>query len=195
MFTGRMMFALATVLTVAPATAQNADSKPPLVVRGEPGPGQHALDPLVGDWDVTMTLFAAMGSPEKPYTAKLRTHREWIANGRFLRDVSEGPNYFRQGTLGYSNMDKRYEWVTQDAMNANMMIYLGRAGSGTAQPISMTGNFTDQGILGENMAGKSIGQRTVITIQDRDHHRIDIYMTPPGGRERLVDRKDFVRHQ
>ena len=173
--------------------SEEKEQAPPLVQRGMPSGGHKALEPLVGDWDVTMTLYAAMGTPEKPYTVKVRTKREWIAKGRFVRDVSEGPDYFRQGTLGYSNIDLRYEWVTQDAMNANMMVYLGKPGSGVRMPISMSGTFTDQGILGEDTVGKSIGQRTEITITDNDHHRIDLFMTPPGGEERLVDSKAFVR--
>jgi hypothetical protein len=170
-----------------------AQQPPPFAQRGMPGSGQKVLEPLAGDWDVTMTLFAAMGSPQKPFVAKLSCHREWIAQGRFLRDVTEGPNYFRQGTLGYSNMDKRYEWTTQDAINANMMIYLGKPGSGPGLPITMAGSFTDQGILGEADVGKRVAQRTVITLHDRDHHEIDIYFTPSGARERLVDRKVYVR--
>src|SRR3569833_1943350 len=114
-------------------------------MRGMPSGGHKALESLVGDWDVTMTLYAAMGTAENPYKVKVRTKREWIANGRFVRDVSEGPDYFRQGTLGYSNIDSRYEWVTQDAMNANMMVYLGEPGSGVQMPINMSGSFTDQG--------------------------------------------------
>jgi hypothetical protein len=165
----------------------------PLVERGLPGEGHKLLEPLVGDWVVTMTLYAAMGSPEKPYTAKLTTHREWIAGGRYLRDVTEGESFYRQGTLGYSNMDRRYEWVTQDAINTNMMIFLGIPGSGPQIPITMIGSFTDQGILGDSVAGQLVGQRTVIAIQDDDHHRIDLYLTPPGGEERLVDRKVFIR--
>jgi len=30
-------------------------------------------------------------------------------------------------------------------------------------------------------------QRTVITVIDKDHHRFEIYFTPPGGKERLID--------
>jgi len=186
-----LAFAVAVVIPVVPVQAQS--TPPPFVARGLPGPAHRALDPLVGDWDVTMTLYAAMGSPEKPFTAKLTTHREWIAEGHYLRDVTRGANYYRQATLGYSNMDRRYEWVTQDAVNANMMIYLGAPGSGPSHPISMVGTFTDQGILGEASVGKAIGQRTVITIQDPDHHQIDLYFTPPDSTERLVDRKVYVR--
>jgi hypothetical protein len=160
-----------------------------------PGAGQKALQPLEGDWDVTMTLYIATGSPQKPATTKLAAKREWIADGRFLRDVTQGDGYYRQGTMGYSNMDRRFEWVTQDGINAGMMIYLGTPGSGPKVPISMTGTFTDQGLLGETSKGKRVQQRTVVTVQDQDHHRIDLYFTPAGGKERLVGRQKFVRRR
>jgi hypothetical protein len=93
------------------------------------------------------------------------------------------------GVLGYSTMDRRFEWVTQDNLNSGMMICRGAAGSGPNFPASLTGTFTDQGVLGEAVVGKEVGQRSEIVVQDRDHHRIDIYFTPPGGTEQLFDRK------
>jgi hypothetical protein len=35
--------------------------------------------------------------------------------------------------------------------------------------------------------------RTVITIESNDRHRFDLYFTPPGGAERLIDRKIYTR--
>jgi hypothetical protein len=173
-------------------------SAPPFVTRGLPGPGHDALKPLAGDWTVTMELYVALGSAERPFKTTLTAHREWVADGRYLEetvkgDLPNGERYWRRGTLGYSTMDKRYEWVTHDALNTGMMIYLGEPDTGPGLPINMTGAFTDQGILGESYAGRSIGQRTVIEVQDEDHHTIDIYFTPPGERERLIDRKFYAR--
>jgi hypothetical protein len=166
--------------------------------RGMPNEGHKAMEALAGDWQVEMMLYAALGAPEKPFTAKLSTHREWVGDGRFLRDITSGDigangQYWRMGTLGYSTMDKRYEWVTQDRLNANMMIYLGKPNSRRGFPANLVGTFTDQGLLGEQYAGKPIGQRTEITVQDRDHHRIDMYFTPRGEPERLIDRKVYTR--
>lgn len=186
------------------AAAANADERagpvapPPYAVRGMPGPGQLAMKVLAGDWRVRMTLYAAVGTPQKPVVSTdLVAHRELVADGRFLTDETKGTMagqpYFRRGTLGYSNMDGRFEWVTQDALNANMMIYRGASRSGYRFPVSLSGTFTDQGLLGEATAGKTLRQRTVITILDPDHHRFDIYFTPPGGPERLVDRKEYSR--
>jgi hypothetical protein len=83
--------------------------------------------------------------------------------------------------------------VTVDGANANMMIYLGASGSGPQLPISMSGVFTDQGWLGEAMAGKSVPMRTVIRIESNERHVFELYFTPPGGTERLVDQKVYTR--
>lgn len=193
---GALLWAPSLVVFAQPTSVAN--SPPPFVTRGMPGAGQEAMKPLVGDWKVSMWLYAAMGTPDRPAASNdLKAHREWVAGGRFLADVTEGTfggqPYYRRGTLGYSAMDKRYEWVTQDALNANMMIYAGPKGSGPTFPASLQGTFTDQGLLGERSVGKSIRQRTVIKIIDADHHEMDIYFTPPGGKERLIDHKIFTR--
>jgi hypothetical protein len=195
-----LLAAAATLAMAAPASTLTAadDPPPPFVTRGLPADGQKAMAPLAGVWKVTMTVYAAMGTPEKPVTSSdLVARREWIAGGRFLRDVTEGTiggsPYWRMGTLGYSNIDGRYEWVTQDALNANMMIYQGAANAGPQFPASLSGAFTDQGILGERYVGKTIRQRTVIKIDGPDHHTIDLYFTPPDGAERLVDHKGYTR--
>ena len=171
---------------------------PPFVMRGLPGPGHETLKTLAGDWTVAMELYVALGTAETPFKATLTARRQWIAEGRYLvetlkGDLSVGGRYWRMGTLGYNTMDNRYEWVTQDALNTGMMIYLATPGAGPGFPIDMSGTFTDQGVLGETYAGRSIGQRTVIEMQDENHHRIDIYFTPPGEKERLVDRKFYSR--
>ena len=54
------------------------------------------MEPLAGDWKVAMTVYIAMGSPKQPVTSTdLVAHREWIAGGRFLRDVTQGPSAAR----------------------------------------------------------------------------------------------------
>ena len=153
---------------------------------------------LAGKWRVSVTLYMAMASPTRPVTSnEIVTTREWVGGGRFLFDTTTGTiggyPFWRVGTLGYSNVDRRFEWVTQDGINANMMIYLGAPNSGPSFPTSMTGTFTDQGVLGEQYAGKTIGQRTEIIIVSPNEHIFDLYFTPPGEPERLADRNVYTR--
>jgi Protein of unknown function (DUF1579) len=173
--------------------------------RGLPGRGHAALRGLEGDWRVEKALYIAVGTREKPaVSSDLIARRHWIAGRRFLHDVTEGSiaggPYYRMGVLGYSNEDARYEFVTVDGMNANMMIYRSDPVKGAEHSdaarhfaISMSGTFTDQGLISEQTAGLVIAQRTVIRIPSDDRHEIDLYFTPPGRAEMLIDHSIYTR--
>ena len=74
-----------------------------------------------------------------------------------------------------------------------MMRYLGKPRSGKKLPIDMTGVFTDQGVVSEMTVGKTVGQRTVIRIENDDRHVFELYFTPPGRKEQLADRSVYTR--
>jgi hypothetical protein len=183
--------------TVSPDAAADI---PSWARRGLPGTGHAALEPLVGQWNVRMSIHALLGrtSSDPPLVSHdLVATRQWIASGRYLEETTTGSaaggSYWRRGWLGYSNVDARYEWVTVDAINSNMMSYAGQRGSGPHTPIVMTGRFTDQGVTGECNAGKVVTMRTVIHIYDHDGHAIELYVKPPGEPEVLAARMDYVR--
>src|SRR5262245_43498085 len=165
---------------------------PAWVQRGTPSAGPAALGPLVGVWRGHQSVYGTRGrSPDLPpiVSQDIRTTRVWVADGQYIEDTTEGTvegqPYWRRGWLGYSNIDRRYEWVTV-APRVPMMIYLGKPGSGDQLPIEMTGVFTDQGVVSEQTVGKPIGQRTVIRIESPDRHIFELYFTPPGGKEQLA---------
>jgi hypothetical protein len=181
----------------------NKDNPPLVVTNGLPGEMHRRLDALIGEWNVEMSLFIAGGTAEKPLVSTdLVCHRSWIAEtgGKFIKDVTEGKMngdpYYRLGILGYSNMDKRYEWNTVDGLNSMMMTYKGaKENTSASGDIVMSGEFTDQGLLGDKYAGKNIRQRTVIKIESPDRHVFELYFTPPGEKERLIDRKVYTRRK
>ena len=123
--------------------------------------------------------------------------KQWIAGGRYLEDTTTGSiagaDYWRRGWLGYSNVDARYEWVTIDITNANMMYYFAQRGSGPYLPVTLTGTFTDQGVTGEGNAYKVVAMRTVIHVYDSDRHALEFYVKPPGESEVLAVRMDYTR--
>lgn len=57
----------------------------------------------------------------------------------------------------------------------------------------MTGVFTDQGLIEEATVGKQISMRTIIAIESNDRHVIELYFTPPGGDEILIDSSVYTR--
>jgi len=184
---------LLAVLAATAARTEPMVNMKALIERTSPGAGQEALQPLVGKWRVTKSSFWVTGTPEHPVISEaMTTERQWIADGRFLDDTTTGSMggrpYFRTGMLGYNPMDKRYEWTTADNQTPIMMTYYGAVGSALAQPIKMSGQFTDLGVAGEKNVGKNIPMRTEIKITNNDRHTFELYVTPPGEPERLVDR-------
>ncbi|HZS04018.1 MAG TPA: DUF1579 family protein [Blastocatellia bacterium] len=191
------MLAACALLTAVLSAQQPV---PDWVRRGIPGAGHAALNPLIGTWRVHKSIYGTMGrSPDLPpiVSDDITTRREWVADSHYIEDLTEGTvdgkPYWRKGWLGYSNMDRRYEWVTIDSLNTTMMRYLGDPGSGGKMPISMKGVFTDQGVVSEKTVGRPVGQRTVIRIENNDHHTFELHFTPPGGREQLADRSVYTR--
>jgi hypothetical protein len=182
------------------ASSQNREL-PAMVRNGLPGEMHKRLDALAGEWNVEKTIYIAGGTPDKPLVTKdLICRRTWITEtgNRHMLDVTQGTldgnPYYRMGVLSYSTMDKRYEWNTVDALNTMMMTYKGTPGSASAAgDIVMTGQFTDQGVLGDAFIGKTVRQRTTIRIESPDRHVFELYFAPPGGKERLVDRSIYTR--
>jgi len=199
-----MFFLLAAAVPVwSQKNPSPKEEPPPMVTNGLPGAMHKRLEALIGEWNVENTIYIAGGTPEKPLVSNdLICRRSWIAEtgNRFIKDVTEGTMagnpYYRLGTLGYSTMDKRYEWNTVDALNSMMMTYKGAKETPPANgEIVMTGEFTDQGVLGDKYIGKTIKQRTVIKIESADRHVFELSFTPPGEKERLVDRKVYTRRK
>src|SRR5262245_9909229 len=191
------------MLVFAFGEVSQAQQPPAMVRNGQPGPMHRRLDALVGDWNVDMTFYIAGGTEAKPLFANgLTCHREWMTEtgNKHMRDITQGTfganPYYRLGILSYSTMDRRYEWNTVDALNANMMTYKGAKGSARETgDIVMTGEFTDQGVLGDAYAGKNVRQRTVIRVESPNRHVFDLYLTPPGEKERLAVHAVYIRHQ
>ena len=179
--------------------AQTAPSDvPPFVRRGLPGSFHEALKPLEGKWNVEKRIYIAVGTKEHPAVSHAMTcTREWVGGGKHLVDVTQGSlgdsPYYRMGVLGFSTMDHRYEWATFDALNANSMLYASAPMDTPKSRIEMIGTFTDQGLLGEAYAGKSVPMRTMIDIQGPDRHAIDLVFMPRGKAEILIDRSTYTR--
>jgi Protein of unknown function (DUF1579) len=162
--------------------------------RGQRDCGDILPKALAGDWRADKSIYIAMGARERlAESHDLVACRRLVAGGQHLHDITDGPfaggSYYRMETLGSSTMDHLYEFVTVDGRNANIMIYRGGplpADRLASRPpvISMTGNFTDQGLFSEETAGHLVTMRTVITLDDSERHVIELYFTVPGKPER-----------
>ncbi|MBB3726721.1 DUF1579 family protein [Nonomuraea dietziae] len=180
------------------AVAQRAQAAAP-ADNLAPGPYHRTLDPLVGTWKAVKYNYI-LGTGGKPIVSRDMTVRvRWISKtgGRFLEEKTEGTlgdrAYYRLGVLGFSPIDRRYEWTTFDSVTPTAMTYRGAPVSDEASVLSIPGEFTDPGVLGPDYLGETIPMRTVITIRSKNRHTFDLYFTPPGQPERLVDRVVYTR--
>ncbi|MFF8607125.1 DUF1579 family protein [Streptomyces sp. NPDC015346] len=163
----------------------------------QPGPYHRLLDPLEGTWQATKTNYI-LGENGRPVVSRdIVVKTRWLdrTGGRYLQETTQGTlggrPYHRLGVLGFSNIDRRYEWTTFDNVTPQAMTYRGGPVEGRPTVLSIPGEFTDPGILGH--AGRSIPMRTVITIDPEGHHTFELYFTPPGEEERLVDKVAYTR--
>lgn len=185
-------------IAVSAVQAQTSDlDMPALIKRTTPGAGQAELKPLLGKWRVEKANFL-LGEGGKPVKSEAMTaERVMIGDGRFISDTTTGKlggrPYFRTGLLGYNNIARRYELVTADNVTPLLMSYQGRDGSVPSARIDMRGKFADPGVTGERNVGKIVAMRTEIRIIDNDHHEIDLFFTPPGKPEKLVDTMVYTR--
>jgi len=182
----------------AQSTSGAPSDVPPFVRRGLPGPFHAALKPLEGSWTVEKRIYVAIGTKDHPAVSRNMTcRRRWFGAGKHLEDITEGSlgdgAYYRMGVLGFSTLDRRYEWATFDALNSNSMLYTSAALNTPDARIVLAGVFTDPGLLGESYAGRSIPMRTTLDILGPDRHVIDLHFMPHGEPEVLIDHSTYTR--
>ena len=115
----------AVCLLAVPAFAQNneAQSKteqpvPAWVRRGIPGGGHTALEPLVGTWRAELSIYVSMGrSPDLPpiVSRDIRTGSGLRMDSTLKtrpKALSRDSRTGGEAGSDYSNIDRRYEWVT-----------------------------------------------------------------------------------
>lgn len=205
---GRIALSVAAAIALAgPAgtaeAAGTATAATTVVARNEdvlkPGPHHRLLDPLAGTWEATKHNYL-LGKDGKPLVSRdIKVTVRWLTKTgrRYLQETTEGTlggrPYHRIGVLGFSNIDRRYEWTTFDNVTPQAMTYRGERVEGRPSVLSIPGEFTDPGVLGPEYVGQTIPMRTVITISSKGRHTFDLYFTPPGQPERLVDKVVYTR--
>ncbi|NEW26908.1 DUF1579 family protein [Nocardia cyriacigeorgica] len=178
----------------APATSVVATNMPE-----HQDAGHARLNVLAGEWRADKYTYVAGGTPDAPLRGDLVSRWHWIAEtgGNFLQEevsgILSGKPYFRMGLLGYSPLDDRYEWTTVDSITPMTMAYRSDKGSAGGEVITMSGEFTDPGVLGAENTGKPTAMRTELRIESSDRVVMEIFFAPTGLPERLADRVILTR--
>lgn len=102
--------------------------------------------------------------------------------GRFLKQVYTGdpgdgpfPDFAGRGFWGYNTVTKKYEGFWIDTASTSIQTESGSVDA-SGKVWTMVGETTNP------QTGEAMKKRSVITLVDTDHHRMEMYFgTPDGG--------------
>lgn len=142
-----------------------------------PNENHAVLEPMIGEWEHTVTFWMAPGAP--PQTMPATSTAEWIMDGRYVETEWTGEFAgmpFRGRDLtGYDNVAGHYVAVWIDNMSTAPM-----TSTGTYDAATKT--LTLEGTSSDPMSGRTdIPTRSVITIGDEGTVHVEMYMPGPDG--------------
>jgi hypothetical protein len=197
------VFAAASGIACAAAQETAADAKQPSAAQrmSEPGPQLRGLEPRVGVWDVTATLWPAPGA--KPIvTAGLIAERTLI--GPFLQEImrpvraaSAAEDFRRIDYLTYDRVEGRWKYVSMDTRFPVSIMpawSFGDAEKGALrllfEPLAFVG-------YGNEVQGRLMRSDMVITERDGDHElKQQHFITSDGsGAQWLAVQYEYSRHK
>ena len=122
----------AAVGLIAQETQEASAPSPAAMARMAPGPMHAKLEPLIGQW--SMSGKWRMG-PDQPWqTFEAAVEREWILDGRFVKEVVEsefmGQPFEGLGLIGYDNTREEFTMVWVENMATGTWFNTGRLEDG-----------------------------------------------------------------
>lgn len=147
---------------------------------GALGDAHKKLDPFVGTFAAEVKLW--MGSGE-PHVSTGVIENALDLDGRFLRQTYRGdpgdspfPNFEGRGYWGYNTVTNKYEGFWIDSASTAMQNEVGDVDE-SGKVWTMIGEMTNP------QSGQVMKKRSVITLQDNDHHKMEMFFSGPDGDE------------
>ena len=143
---------------------------------------------LVGSWRVDMATHDPSGTVTR--SGAIRSTKRLFGDGRYVREeiagAFGGARHEKMTVLGYNQTRARFEFFTADNHDGVLLLYTGQAGApADAREIIISADYAAPDATGAGGAANFVNVRTVITIEDRDRHRLHNYYRPGGEPERL----------
>jgi uncharacterized protein DUF1579 len=152
----------------------------------EVGAFHKKLEPLVGDWTFSASFMMDPNGPPQEMTGA--STRKWIMDGRFMQDDAQGVGmpFKGLGINGYDNAMKKYVSTWVDSMTTSITFSIG--------DVDASGKvFTYHREEFNPLYGQKLKARDVITVVDNDHHTMEFYTVPPGGKEAKTGTIKYTR--
>lgn len=148
------------------------------------------FDPFVGTFAAEIKIWMGPGDPH--VSTGVMTNVLDLG-GRFLKqtyqgDQTDGPfaNFQGRGFWGYNTGTKKYEGFWIDTASTLMQNETGDVDP-SGKVWTMVGQMTDP------TSGRPMQKRSVITLQDNDHHKMEMYFPGPDGKESKGMEITYVR--
>jgi hypothetical protein len=161
----------------------------PMQEMRSPGREHEALAPFVGTFRARVKLWMGPGDPVQS-SGTMTTTPE--LGGLFLRQEYTGdpgpspfPAFEGHGFWGFNKATRQYEGFWIDNASSVMQHETGSV-DGAGKVWTMTGSMSNPA------SGEPMTKRSVITLQDRDRHTLEMFFEA-GGRETRVMEIEYTR--
>jgi len=157
-----------------------------------PQPGDHhaKIQPFEGTFKSEVKMWMVPGDPMVSTGTMKST---WQVNGLYLQqtyvgDQNEGPfpEFEGQGYWGYNTTDNQYEGFWIDSASTTMQMEFGDVDD-AGKVWTMTSDVKCP------QSGDTMKKRSVITLIDDDHNKIEMYFTGADGNEMKAMEIDYSR--
>jgi hypothetical protein len=185
-------FAAAALVLLAPLAASAADAPPAQMTADQqammqkmmkaatPGPQHEVLNAMAGEWTSTIKFQMDPSAPMQTSTGMSVVTS--MMDGRYCQEqatsVMMGAPFSGMGITGYDNVLGKYVAIWIDNMGTGIM-----KSEGTADASGKVINWTS--VMSDPVTGKPTKERMVTTIADNDHHTLEMYGVPPGGKKEM----------
>lgn len=147
-------------------------------------PQHDLLKPFAGTFRAEVKLWMGPGDPMITTGTMVN---EFDLDGRFLRhtytgDPNEGPfpSFEGRGYWGYNNVSERFEGFWIDNASTVMQIEMGQ--------VDESGKvWTMAGEMPNPQTGGTMKKRSVTTLVDGDHHRMEAYFDTGEGEVKSME--------
>jgi hypothetical protein len=177
----RLILTLAAVFTTAvfiELAAQSESDMKAWMAYMTPGDFHKEMAKWDGEWSEEMLLWMAPGAPPQKHTSSCVN--KMIMGGRYQTSTHtgtfEGMPFEGVSTTGYDNAKKKFVSTWIDNMGTGIMIMEGQWNDNT-KTLELKGKQTDPA------SGKEMNVRETFKIIDDDTQKMEMYMTPVGGKE------------
>ena len=148
--------------------------------------GQHKeFEPFAGTFKAEVKLWMGPGNPMVSTGVMANT---LVLGGRYLQQTFKGdpsPESEGHGFWGFNQATSKYEGFWIDARSTKMQIEVGHVDD-TGRVWTMVGEITGP-------RGNTMKKRSVITLEDKDHHKVEMFFTRPDGSEVKVVEISYER--